>query len=61
MAAVVGMVTVAWYSFGGQISDEEMEAEARERQRIKREKKEGGRVRGVMKSLGMGGQGRKLA
>lgn len=29
LAAVLGMVSVAWYAFGGQISDAEMEEEAR--------------------------------
>ncbi|KAF8490612.1 laccase [Gautieria morchelliformis] len=50
LTAVLGMVSVAWYAFGGQISDEEMEAEAREAVKAKAEKQGG--VGGIMKKFG---------
>jgi iron transport multicopper oxidase len=36
LAAVIGMVVVGWYPLGGQISDEDMEDEVRERIAAKR-------------------------
>jgi iron transport multicopper oxidase len=50
LTAVLGMVSVAWYAFGGQISDAEMEAEAREAERVKEEKRGG--VGRIMKKFG---------
>jgi hypothetical protein len=36
LTAVIGMVAVGWYPLGGQISDEDMEDEVRERIAAKR-------------------------
>ena len=36
LTAVIGMVAVGWYPLGGQISDEDMEDEVRERMAAKR-------------------------
>jgi iron transport multicopper oxidase len=60
LAALFGMLCVAWYSFGGQISDEEMEEEAREHQKAKKEGKVG--LRGAIKRTivrGRGGAGQQ--
>lgn len=54
LTALLGMLSVGWYSFGGQISDEEMEEEAREHQKIKKEKKEKRSIKAIMKRLGAG-------
>ena len=38
LTATLGMMSVVWYAFGGQISDEEMEAEARAEHRAKKQR-----------------------
>ncbi|KAF8521711.1 laccase [Hysterangium stoloniferum] len=47
LTVLMGMATVAWYAFGGLVSDEEMEEEAREAERKKKERG------GIVKRLGV--------
>ena len=49
LTAVLGMLTVVWYSLGGHISEEEMEHEAREHQERKEQR---GRFFGLFKGSG---------
>ncbi|KAF8588813.1 multicopper oxidase [Ramaria rubella] len=51
LAAVVGMLGVVWYAFGGQISDEEMEEEVRD---VEVRKGGKGRMRRVVGRMRMG-------
>ncbi|KZT28057.1 multicopper oxidase [Neolentinus lepideus HHB14362 ss-1] len=48
LTAVIGMATVTWYSFGGNLTDEEVEQETRERQAAKAER---GRFWGLEKAV----------
>ncbi|TFK49373.1 Fet3 protein [Heliocybe sulcata] len=48
LTAVIGMATVTWYSFGGNLTDEEVEQETRERQAKKAER---GRFFGLGKAV----------
>ncbi|EPQ53867.1 ferroxidase [Gloeophyllum trabeum ATCC 11539] len=48
LTAVIGMATVTWYSFGGNLTDEEVERETRERQAKKAER---GRFFGLEKAV----------
>ena len=47
LTATIGMLTVAWYSLGGHISEEEMEHEARENAEAKARR---GRFYGIFRS-----------
>jgi len=42
LSAVLGWVTVAWYSLSGGVTEEEMEEEARVRVRVKTKEEKGG-------------------
>ena len=48
LTAVLGMASVIWYALGGNISDEEMEHEAR--QQVYEKERKGGKF-GVVKRL----------